>query len=184
MLKISRLEQEITSLQIALNGNQQTLDTLNNQLNNKQNEIKQTSVNLNNTINELELRQSSRRYALTDPLFWSARNFLSTDSTDRKTYDEETFNCANYAQEVNNNAENKGIRCAYVVVYFSDSNEAHSLIAFETTDQGLKFFEPQTDERVDLQIGKSYWSDCVIANGNYYYLEKPGDTIEEYTIYW
>ena len=179
---ISILAEETKSLQTELKGNQQVLDNLTTQLTNTRNDIIQTSENLNNTIDELELRQSGTRYTLHDPLYWEARNFLYNDSTSKKPYNETTFNSANYAQEVNNNAEKMGIRCAYVRVNFSDSEQSHALIAFNSTDQGLKFFEPQTDERVNLQIGKNYWADCIIPSGKYE--REPGFTIESFTIYW
>lgn len=181
---ISQLSIVTESLQTELNVRQSTLDGLEIQLRNIQNDKVIASRNLNDTIHELQLRESGARYILHDPLFWEARNFLSTDSTNKNIYDETTFNCADFSQNVINNAEKRGIRCAYVVVNFSDSEDAHALIAFDTTDQGIKFFEPQTDEKVTLQIGKSYWADCVIPNGNYYYVREPGDTIEAYRIYW
>jgi hypothetical protein len=181
---ISILTKETESLQTELNERQQILGNLNNQFSGTQNDKRLASENLNETIAELQLRESGTEYTLHDPLYWQARNFLSIDSTDKKPYDETTFTCANYAQEVNNNAEKLGIRCAYVVVNFSDSAVGHALIAFESIDQGLKFFEPQTDERVNLQIGNSYWADCVVPNGNYYYVRTPGDTIQSFTIYW
>lgn len=181
---IMTLTKETDSLQEELNQKNQALESLNNQLINTQNEKRIASENLNETIEELQLREIGKKYELHDPLFWEARNFLVLDHTNYNTYDEETFTCINYAQEVNNNAEKSGIRCGYVIVNFSDSEISHALIAFESTDQGLKFFEPQSDERVNLQIGKDYWADCVIPNGNYYYIDEPGDTIESYTIYW
>jgi hypothetical protein len=181
---ISTLSKKTESLQTELNENKQVLADLNSKFMDTQNDKRIASENLNKTIEELQLRQSGNKYTLHDPLYWTAQSFLSSDSTDKKPYDNETFTCANYAQEINNNAEKIGIRCAYVVVNFSDSEQNHALIAFESTDKGLKFFEPQTDERVNLQIGKSYWADCVIPNGNYYYVRTPGDTIQSFTIYW
>jgi hypothetical protein len=181
---ISQLTEDAESLNNELNKRQQTLNDIENQLRTTQNNKIIASRNLNNTIHELRLRETGDRYTLHDPLFWEARNFLSIDNTDKKTYDEITFNCADYAMNVINNAEKQDIRCAYVVVNFSDSPDAHALIAFNTTDQGIKFFEPQTDEKVNLQIGKSYWADCVVPNGNYYYVKEPGDIIEDYRIYW
>jgi hypothetical protein len=181
---ISLLTEETKPLQTELEENQQVLDNLATQLTNIRNDIIQTSENLNNTIDELALRQSATRYIVYDPLYWEVRNFLNNDSTDTKPYNETTFDCSNYAQEVNNNAEKEGIRCAYVTVNFSDSNESHALIAFESTDRGLNFFEPQTDEKVNLEIGKNYWADCVVPNGNNYYAREPGYTIESFTVYW
>jgi len=45
----------------------------------------------------------------------------------------------------------------------------HAIVAFDTTDRGLIFVEPQTDKiHEDLDAGDSYWD----------------ETIEEIDIYW
>lgn len=178
------LIEETTPLQTELEEHQHVLDTLNTQWLTLRNQIIQGSEELNTTNAELVLRQSATRYTLHDPLYWEARNFLTNDTTDSKPYNEATFTSAHYAQEVNNNAEKEGIRCGYVKVTFSDSNQSHALIAFETADRGVNYFEPQTDEKVNLQIGKNYWSDCVIPTWGINYPPEPGYTIASFTVYW
>jgi hypothetical protein len=177
------VDREKKSVQTELNENQRTLDSLNSQLSNKQNDIKQTSENLNSTIDEYELRQSGTKYTLHNPLYWEVRNFINSDKTDTKPYDEDSFNCANFAQEVNNNAENMGIRCAYVTLNLSGPD--HALVAFNTTDRGLVYFEPQEDYEVkSLEIGKDYYADCVVPPSGYYYDKDPENVIQGFELYW
>jgi hypothetical protein len=180
---ISTLTQEKTSLQSELSKQQTNLDLLERQFQSLQNDKIQTSTNLNDTIDELLIRESGAKYVLHDPLYWEARNFLSSDSTDKKLYDEVNFNCVNFAQEVNNNAVKKGIRCAYVKLYLVGDD--HALIAFNTTDRGLVFFEPQEDyEAKNLEVGKDYYADCVIPPAGYYYENDPNMVIEGIDIIW
>lgn len=43
----------------------------------------------------------------------------------------------------------------------------HAIVGFNTTDEGMIYVEPQTDEIVkNLEIGKRYWSECVIPNSD------------------
>jgi hypothetical protein len=180
----SILTEQTTPLQTELEEQQHLLESLNTEWTQLRDQILQRSEELNNTLDELALRQTATRYTVHNPLYWEARDFLINDTTDLTQFNETTFNTAHYAQEVNNNAEKRGIRCAYVKVTFSDSNQTHALIAFETTDRGLNFFEPQTDEKVNLQVGKNYWRDCVIPTWGMTYAVVPGYTIESFTVYW
>ena len=103
--------------------------------------------------------------------------------TNTKKYVVNEFECRHFARLVNNNAESQGIRCGYVTLDF-DSLADHAIIAFNTTDKGIVYFEPQTDEEVEnLEVGNDYWTDCVVSNMNYQ--DEPGDTIvSDPIIYW
>jgi hypothetical protein len=57
-------------------------------------------------------------------------------------------------------------------------------VAFNTTDKGLLYYEPQTDEKVNLQVGKDYWADCVVVQPGYYYEDDPDCIVEDFTLYW
>jgi hypothetical protein len=83
---------------------------------------------------------------------------------------------------VANNAEQAGYRCAYVELRYVGSG--HAIIAFDTIDQGLVYFEPQSDERVIPEIGKRYYQ-CVIPRPGYSY-EAPDfdDTIRDILVIW
>jgi len=181
---ISALEQQKKNLENELNDVNDNLNAVNSQISNVNDEINQVVENLEEGISELEYLESGSRYELHDPSYSEVINFLNNDKTNEKPYDDETFNCANYAQEVNNNAEEHDIRCAYVLVVISDPDVNHACVAFNTTDKGMVYYEPQSDEKVNLETGKDYWADCMIVSSGYYYEHDPDWIIEDFTLYW
>jgi hypothetical protein len=84
--------------------------------------------------------------------------FLEKDKTDENEYSY-PYNCISFANELKSNAENEGIKCAIVSFDLEDKYEAwgHAINAFETTDRGIVFFDPQTDgQRYDIKVGGYY----------------------------
>jgi len=75
--------------------------------------------------------------------------FIKEDTTDSRLYTEVTTGlgyarvCADFAEEVHNNAEAKGIRAAWVGLDLKGKGkgEGHALNAFETTDRGLVYVD-------------------------------------------
>jgi hypothetical protein len=115
-------------------------------------------------------------YTLRDPTYAEAVAFLSLDATDQNTYIEDIYVCSHFARDVCNNAEAAGWRCAFVLLDFHTMG--HSLIAFDTVDRGLVYFEPQFDDEVMVIIGRSY---SQLNN----YLQPPhADTILDVLIIW
>ncbi len=139
---------------------------------------------------EKELEDTKARLAametdalhLHNPTFEEVLEFLERDPTDANEYLEGEYVCSHFAADVNNNAEKQGIRCALVDVRFPDSG--HAIIAFDTTDEGMVFFEPLTDDRVRLVIGKRYYR-CLEPKPGYIY-ETPSfnDTIVDIVVIW
>lgn len=80
--------------------------------------------------------------------------FLKMDTTDSNEYIEGVYSCFDYTADLNNNAEDAGIRAAYVSI--RGQGWAHALVAFETRDLGLVFIEPQSDRLVTLAVGIPY----------------------------
>ncbi len=84
--------------------------------------------------------------------------------------------CADFAEDVHNNAEAKGIRAAWVGIEFREAGDGHALNAFETTDRGLVYvdctgtsvgerfrqslevsFKPMSQDKIAyVEIGKEY----------------------------
>ncbi len=93
-------------------------------------------------------------YSLKDPTYAEAVAFLYADHTDWNTYEEDSYICSHFSRDVCNNAEAEGLRCAYVELRYSDSG--HAIVAFDTIDRGLVYFEPQFDDEVRVEIGKRY----------------------------
>ncbi len=132
---------------------------------------------------EVGLLRSYVRYELHDPTFLEVAEFLAMDPTNSIPYDERNFNCLDYAATLNNRAENHGLRCALVRVYLSGVD--HAIVAFRTVDRGLRYFEPQTDEGVNLSVGRHYWGECVLNYSSlWYYPTDSDDIVESWELYW
>ena len=114
-------------------------------------------------------------YCLKDPTYGEAIAFLNSDLTDWNEYTED-YVCSHFSRDVCNNAEAAGLRCAFVELRFADSG--HTIIAFDTIDRGLVYFEPQFDDEVELEIGKSY----SFLNG--YVAPSVDDHIEDILVIW
>jgi hypothetical protein len=122
---------------------------------------------------------------LSNPTYMELLNFLSRDRTDTKPYIVGDYVCTDFSTDVNNNAEVEGIRCAFVHIDYADEDTlGHAIVAFETTDRGLVFIEPQSDSIVNAAIGKR-WYLCIVLEPGYFYLPPDyDDTIVEIEIIW
>lgn len=108
--------------------------------------------------------------------------FLGEDRTDEKPYIDPTYVCIDFAVDVWNSAEEEGLRCGLVLLEFLD--EGHSIVAFDTIDRGVVYFDPMTDERVNPEIGKHYYQ-CIVPEPGYYYASPSyDDTILNISIIW
>jgi len=115
--------------------------------------------------------------ALQNPSYQELKEFLFQDKTDDNQYIPDEYISFDFAVELNNNAELHGIRAAFVTVVFPD--KSHGITAFETTDRGLIFIEPQSDANVRLVTGESYWRLAGISDPAHY-----DDTIVEIQLIW
>jgi len=121
-------------------------------------------------------------YPIKDPTYKQAIKFLKEDETNKNDFVEDIYVCSHFARDVCNNAESEGLRCAFVEIRYSDGG--HSIIAFNTTDEGLVYFEPQSDEIVKPIVGKRYY-ECVEPKPGYRYEKPPfDDTIVDILVIW
>jgi len=122
-------------------------------------------------------------YVLRDPSYQEMKDFLKQDETSELEYVESEYICIDFTADVKANAANKGMRCAYVAIEFRGGS-GHAIIAFDTTDIGLVFIEPQFDWEVEPEIGKRYYQ-CV-RHPPGHYMAKPGydDTITRIIVIW
>lgn len=111
-----------------------------------------------------------------DPSLQEAREFVAIDQTNLLSYTYGSFTCHNFAMTFKGNAAEAGYKCGYVLLFFH--NKTHALNCFNTTDQGLIFIEPQTDNTVQIAVGQPYWGRGVYAPPEY------NDTIIAYHIFW
>ena len=77
----------------------------------------------------------------TDPTWQELVSFLRLDDTDKDSYSLGIRVCADFAEEVHNNAEAAGIKAAFVSIDFEGNSEKHALDAFHTLDEGLVFID-------------------------------------------
>lgn len=103
---------------------------------------------------------AGRGYTVRDPTYQEAIDFVIWDKTDENEYSE-NYTCLNFAAAFENNAFQAGYRCGFVYVKFPEG--AHAIVCFNTTDYGIAFIEPQTDEFVTLSIGEPYLDDIIIS---------------------
>ena len=122
-------------------------------------------------------------YVLRDPSYEEMRDFLARDRTSDREYVASDYTCVDFAAAVKSNAAKEGVRCAYVVIEFGGGG-GHAIVAFDTTDKGLIFVEPQFDWEVDLQVGKRYYQ-CVKPPPGHQMMKPPyDDTITRYIVVW
>lgn len=80
--------------------------------------------------------------------------FLIEDHTNWREYDLETYNCMDYAIDLVANAREQDLKAWMVGVYFFDQETGHAFVAFETTDRGVVYVEPQGDNTYsNVEIG-------------------------------
>jgi hypothetical protein len=92
----------------------------------------------------------------TDSTYAKVVQFTLADSTDNIQYQPNIFTCGDYAERVQNNAENSGIKCGWVTVDFI-GGESHACNVFNTTDKGLVFIDcTMYDSKVHLVDGDKY----------------------------
>jgi hypothetical protein len=77
----------------------------------------------------------------TDVTWKELKAFLFLDKTDELPYIDYVYECASFAEELHNNAEARGIRAAFVALFFTDEFTGHALTAFHTTDKGLVYID-------------------------------------------
>ncbi len=126
-------------------------------------------------------------YTLRNPTYAEALAFMKADKTDQNEYvlDESTgtgYVCSHFVRDVVNNAETAGYRGAFVEIRYRESG--HAIVAFETIDRGLIYFEPQYDELVEPVIGKKYYQCVIPAPNTIHTAPDYDDTIMDILVIW
>lgn len=122
-------------------------------------------------------------FKLHNPTYAEVKDFLAQDKTDQVPYNELTYVCTHYARDVINHAVDKGIRTAYVEI--RHPGIGHSIVAFDTIDKGIVYFEPQYDSEVRPALGKKLWQ-CMLPkdDGTTFSAPNYDDTINDVLIIW
>jgi hypothetical protein len=170
--EIKNLQNDLKETGENLNDSKLELNLLNSNYENK-------TENLNENLTEIESLKSGNEYQLHDPLYDEVITFIDSDNSEDERI-------------LTEKAKTQGINCAFVVVNIVGSNivivgedpegASYSLAAFNTLDEGMVYFEAQTDYRVSPEIGKKY-TDCV--EGKPYWSDfMVNDTITDILLIW
>ncbi len=174
-------EKELLDLEYDMVNTKAELQNAETELQNTINYLSQVEAELQATKMQLSAIQTDALH-LHNPTFEEVTNFLRKDKTDTNEYLEDEYVCSHFALDVNNNAESQGIRCAYVAIRFPELG--HAIVAFDTTDKGMVYFDAVTDEKVRPIIGQKYWQ-CIEPRPSYYYEKPPyDDTIVDILVIW
>lgn len=136
----------------------------------------QTAFNTSMTQGLIDIEDHA--FNLSYPNYNEVKSFLRRDKTDRADYLLGSFKCSDFAQTIKTNAAKEGIHCYYVSIDFPEP-PGHAIIAFNTTDKGLLFFEPQSDKKMEVDIGVKYWRDNIDRAR-----PEHDDTIIQYELIW
>jgi len=104
-------------------------------------------------------------------------DFLNKDHTNWNGYNPDYYACLDYSMTLVENAAKQNIEARIVGVIFVNETAGHAFVAFETTDLGIVYIEPQTDYRYPvLQQGvplcdTSGKYECLGVVGLYDYIE-------------
>jgi len=101
-----------------------------------------------------ENSSTSQEVVFKNPTFKELRDFILKDPTNRNEFVLNQYECRHFATEVNNNAEANDLRCAFVLLCYDRGQ--HAVVAFDTTDRGLVYIEPQTDAAIHPEVGGKY----------------------------
>jgi len=151
------------------------------------NASKELAESLEDTLSNLQANYNRLTagygYVLRDPSYQEMKDFLEQDDTSEQEYLRNEYICVDFAANVKANAAEEGIRCAYVVIEYLGTN-GHAIVAFDTTDRGLVYIEPQFDWDVEPEIGRRYYECVVPPPGQYMVEPEYDDTIARIVVIW
>lgn len=116
-----------------------------------------------------------------DPSWERLKEFLEQDKTDEIDYQIGQFICGDFAETLHNNAEQAGIRAAYVFVNFPEG-PGHALNAFSVEGVTVYVDVIGADKVAYIEEGKSYGVIAldVVTEFSYSYFETYAERVEQY----
>jgi len=167
-LIVSMITSRISYLELSqkISNLSQENELLNNQVSNLQSEISKLKSILTNTQSQLDKLQSETsrfqdrisKERIVQPSYSDVLAFMEEDDTDKQTYVSEnyTFICTDFTDRFIGNFLKKGFFSCEAILYFAN-NQSHSIVAINTTDEGLVFIDPQIDKvMTSLRVGDNY----------------------------
>lgn len=180
--KISNLRENVDMKDSRIENLNEQIGSLNQEIFLRENTIENLEEKISAVKSELQSLKKGDRYDLHDPTYSEVEDFLQDDKTDQNEYIEGEYICVDYASDVNKNAMKEGIQCAFVDIRFPAS--AHAIVAFNTTDEGLIFVEPQNDTIIpDLEQGQEYYQ-ILDKHTSQNFVGSSNDLIQRIIIVW
>ncbi len=102
-----------------------------------------------------------------NPSYGELMGFLATDDTVKHKYDKPNFTCADFAEELQNNAEATGINCGYASLRFLGKDSGHAVNVFNTVDEGPVYVDTTSGRVIvsrGLEPGDQYYDLGVICD--------------------
>lgn len=188
--QLTSAQQELTSVQQELYSAEWTIDSLESKLELYEDTWGLVASGIRPPFHDADIVNYG---SATNPTWAQLLNFLLNDKTDQNAYVLDVYMCGGFARDVHNNAEQAGIRAAYVDVELPGVH--HALNAFKTTDRGLVFIDctgleaPQSglfncDKTVDVRIGRSYIPKSLFPESGWTVTWGNSGTVRDVEIYW
>lgn len=122
--------------------------------------IEKEKLNLEHELEINTIRYNNKYNITMQPRYGDVIGFLKEDDTDSKEWTKD-YDCTQFSHEVVRNAVDSGIFACIVTIDLDvPSNKyeysGHDIIAFDTVDHGLQYFEPQNDKNVYMSIDMNY----------------------------
>lgn len=130
---------------------------------------------------EVSLLRSGDVFNLHRPTYLEVLEFMEEDKTDENEYVYTFYECDEFSEDVNSNAEVQGIRTAVVLIEMGidDERVGHVIVGFNTIDSGMVYFEPQDDRQIfNIEVGNDACDDCALC------FSIPNHIITSINIYW
>lgn len=131
---------------------------------------------------EINLLRSGDVFNLHRPTYLEVLEFMEEDKTDENEYVYTFYECDEFSEDVNSNAEAQGIRTAVVLIEMGTGTlerRGHVIVGFNTIDSGMVYFEPQDDRQIfNIEVGNNACDDCNLC------FSIPNHTIVSINIYW
>ena len=211
-LELSEFRTEINVLEINLEEAEHRLAQTKEELGSAEEELSSCEMSLDSLESELELYKDTwgsvvasgiqppfqdvdivNYETATDPTWSQLLDFLLEDKTDERAYVDGVYMCGDFARDVHNNAEQSGIRAAYVAVKLP--GDYHALNAFKTTDKGLVFIDctgleawesgpSSRDKTVEVKLGRRYVAKSLFPESGWSVRWGSMGTVLDVQIYW
>lgn len=146
-------------------------------------------------LSEYVLQEFYEQIDWKNPSYAEMVNFVRTDNTDKYSYSTDPDNyfvCYDFCENMILNARERGLVIGDVTIYPPENDsvgitEVHTLVCFNTSNNGLCFVEPQTDEiftkdEMDNMKSDGWYGNIEFDHYSYHF---PADIVEDtYSYEW